>query len=106
MAAMRWEKRVWNSSTLGLLRAVWPAIACTTASRFLERCDSSRIRNSMCRSRALRSPMSRIDRGDADHAAGVVVHRRDADGDVDQPAVLVPAHDVAHARSRRRGRWR
>ena len=45
---------------LGLLRAVCPAIACTTASRFLERCASSRIRNSMCRSRALRSPMSRL----------------------------------------------
>mgnify|MGYP003693979615 CR=1 FL=1 len=60
MAAMRWAKRTWNSSMLGLLRAVCPAIACTTASMFLERCASSRMRNSMCRSRALRSPMSRL----------------------------------------------
>ena len=94
MAEMRCEKRVWNSSTLGLLRAVWPAIACTTASRFLERCESSRIRNSMCRSRALRSPMSRMIEEMPTRRAGIVVHRRDVDGDVDQPAVLVPAHDV------------
>ena len=60
MAATRWEKRTWNSSMLGLVRAVCPAIACTTASMFLERWASSRIRNSMWRSRALRSPMSRL----------------------------------------------
>ena len=35
-----------------------------------------------------------VDRGDADHPAGVVVHGGDVHGHVEQPAVLVTAHHV------------